>query len=317
MQNVIDALPSRISLILALAAACAGIAAALAAWLLGKGLSSMPREDRSYKDPPPLGFRLAWWPIRCLSHAIVPMLESRPVAPRIAAMRARLCQAGLDYSLDPAQFVAARLVSGMAVAAIAWWIAASLSQARNLGEGAGLANCLKAALPGFLCGWAYPGLWLRDRLAVRRRDVLKSLPFYLDIITLCVEAGLNMQGAMQQAVAKGPPGMLRAEFQRVQRDIRAGRARADALREMADRLNEAGVRNFVSAVIQAERMGMNLGPVLRAQADQRRAERFMRAEKLAMEAPVKMLLPLIAFIFPCTFVVLFFPIVMKFLHSGF
>ena len=70
------------------------------------------------------------------------------------------------------------------------------------------------------------------------------------------------------------------------------------------------------AVIQAERMGMNLGPVLRAQADQRRSERFLRAEKLAMEAPVKMLFPLIAFIFPCTFLVLFFPIVMKFMNSG-
>ena len=70
-------------------------------------------------------------------------------------------------------------------------------------------------------------------------------------------------------------------------------------------------------MIQAERMGMNLGPVLRAQADQRRSERFLRAEKLAMEAPVKLLFPLIAFIFPCTFIVLFFPIVIQFMHAGF
>ena len=85
---------------------------------------------------------------------------------------------------------------------------------------------------------------------------------------------------------------------------------------MAERLNEPSVANFTSAVIQAESMGMNLGPVLRAQADQRRSERFMRAEKLAMEAPVKMLFPLIAFIFPCTFIVLLFPIAMKLLNSG-
>jgi tight adherence protein C len=69
-------------------------------------------------------------------------------------------------------------------------------------------------------------------------------------------------------------------------------------------------------VIQAEIMGMNMGPILRTQADQRRVERFLRAEKLAMQAPVKMLLPLVAFIFPCTFIVLFFPIAMKFMHSG-
>ena len=110
--------------------------------------------------------------------------------------------------------------------------------------------------------------------------------------------------------------MLRDEFQRVLRDIRAGKARAIALRGMAARLNEPSVSHFTTAVIQAESMGMNLGPVLRAQADQRRTERFLRAEKLAMEAPVKLLFPLIAFIFPCTFIVLFFPIAMKFIASG-
>jgi tight adherence protein C len=125
-----------------------------------------------------------------------------------------------------------------------------------------------------------------------------------------------MQGAMTQAVSKGPKGVVRDEFQRVLRDIRAGKSRAESLRAMADRVSEAAVTNFSTAVIQAESMGMNLGPVLRAQADQRRAERFLRAEKLAMEAPVKMLFPLIAFIFPCTFIVLFFPIVMKFMNSG-
>ncbi|MCW8177864.1 type II secretion system F family protein, partial [Verminephrobacter aporrectodeae] len=118
---------------------------------------------------------------------------------------------------------------------------------------------------------------------------------------LCVEAGLNMQGAITQAVAKGPPSLVREEFQRVLRDLRAGKGRAEALRDMGERLNEPSVTNFIMAVIQAERMGMSLGPVLRAQADQRRSERFLRAEKLAMEAPVKMLFPLIAFIFPCTF----------------
>ena len=119
-----------------------------------------------------------------------------------------------------------------------------------------------------------------------------------------------------QAVAKGPKGILRSEFQRVLRDIRAGKQRAEAMRAMADRLKEPAVTSFTTAVIQAEMMGMSLGPVLRAQADQRRSERFLRAEKMAMEAPVKMLFPLIAFIFPCTFIVLFFPIVIKFMLSG-
>jgi tight adherence protein C len=202
------------------------------------------------------------------------------------------------------------------MATVFWWVLGSFDHPKPGAEGLRTSLYLQAVAFGALFGWAYPAIWLRDRLGARRRELLKTLPFYLDIITLCVEAGLNMQGAMNQAVAKGPKGVLRDEFQRVLRDIRAGKGRAVSLRDMAERLNEPSVTNFTTAVIQAESMGMNLGPILRAQADQRRTERFLRAEKLAMEAPVKMLFPLIAFIFPCTFIVLFFPIVMKFLDAG-
>jgi tight adherence protein C len=98
--------------------------------------------------------------------------------------------------------------------------------------------------------------------------------------------------------------------------VRAGKPRIDALRSFSDRMNEPAVTHLVSAFAQADALGMNLGPILRAQSDQRRAERFARAEKLAMEAPVKLLFPLIAFIFPCTFAVLAFPIAMKFIQMG-
>jgi tight adherence protein C len=102
----------------------------------------------------------------------------------------------------------------------------------------------------------------------------------------------------------------------VVRDLRAGVPRADALRRMETRLDMTEITSFVGAVIQAEKMGARLGPVLRGQAEQRRTERFQRAEKLAMEAPVKLILPLIMFIFPVTFIVLAFPIVMKFMQEG-
>jgi tight adherence protein C len=102
----------------------------------------------------------------------------------------------------------------------------------------------------------------------------------------------------------------------VLRDRRAGKSRVDALRDMASRVSEPAVGSLVTALVQSETLGMDLGPILRAQAEQRRAERFASAEKLAMEAPVKMLLPLIAFIFPCTFIVLGFPIAIKFLRMG-
>lgn len=153
--------------------------------------------------------------------------------------------------------------------------------------------CLQAGLAGALCGWIYPALWLRERIARRKSLLQKNMPFYLDIITLCVEAGLNFQCTLLAGVEKSPPGPLRDEFQRVLLDIRTGQGHADALRTMGECLDEPSVINFVSAVIQAERVGIHLGPVLRAQADQRRTERFLRAEKRAMEAPVKLLFPLI------------------------
>ena len=125
-----------------------------------------------------------------------------------------------------------------------------------------------------------------------------------------------MAGAITQAVAKGPSGPLKNEFAYVLRDLRAGLTRAEALRRMEGRVRIQQVSSFISAVIQAERMGASLGPTFRAQAEQRRIERFQIAEKLAMEAPVKLIFPLVAFIFPVTFLVLMFPIAMKFMASG-
>lgn len=303
------------SFIIGLITITIGLSVALIAWLISHSVATVPPEDRTYKDPPPWGFRLAWWPIQWIGHHI--RLQSPK---REHALYIKLRQAGLDYTLNPAQFMSSRLVCAGVIALVVWWMIGSFD-GNTTSAGAEPSVILPSTyaqgmLIGAILGWLYPTIWLKDRLAQRKRELLRSLPFFLDIITLCVEAGLNMQGAMTQAVAKGPKGVMRDEFQRVLRDLRAGKARAEALRDLAERLNESSITNFTMAVIQAERMGMSLGPVLRAQADQRRTERFLRAEKLAMEAPVKMLFPLIAFIFPCTFVVLLFPIAMKFMHAG-
>ncbi len=293
-------------------AGATGLAAALVAWLITRTVAALPPEDREYKDPPPLGFRLAALPIQWLSHFLAPHISGAGQARMAASLR----QAGLEYKVTPPQLVAGRVLCAILLAAICWWALASFDSDAGAPSRFGLRVYLAVCAFGALGGYFYPRIWLRDLLAERRKDLLRSLPFYLDVITLCVEAGLNMQGAMQQAVAKGPKGVMRDELLRVLRDIRAGKARADSLRAMSELLGETAVTSFITAVIQAESMGMNLGPILRAQADQRRSERFLRAEKLAMQAPVKMLFPLIVFIFPCTFIVLFFPIVMKFMHAG-
>ena len=297
-----------------LIALVAGVAVALFVWLLARVVMAVPEEDRTYRDSPPLGYRLMWLPIQAVAHyggAWIPQRTHDRVL-------GQLQQAGMDYCLTPVQFHAGRLVGAglMAVLCMAWFVLVSADPVDVHASTVSMKTALWVTAGAALLGYLYPSIWLKELLARKRRDLLKSLPFYLDMITLCVEAGLNVQGAMQQAVAKGPEGVLRDEFQRVLRDIRAGRSRADSLRDLASRLSDSGVSGFVSTVIQAESTGMNLGPALRAQADQRRSERFLRAEKLAMEAPVKMLFPLIFFIFPCTFVVLFFPVVMQFMQSG-
>ncbi|EGF32397.1 Flp pilus assembly protein TadC [Oxalobacteraceae bacterium IMCC9480] len=303
--------PSHSTLIFLLALAI-GLSVALIGWLVGRSVAEVPTETRDYKDAPPLGFRMAWWPIQWISH----YLALLGIASSDDKSWLRIRRAGLDYMLTPSQFLAARLLCMCLAAALCCWLLNTLAHVRVGAEPFSMAAYGQAALFGMLSGWFVPRLWLHDRIALRQREILKSLPFFLDIVTLCVEAGLNLQGALSQAVDKGPPGAFRDECQRVLRDVRAGKARAEALRAMAERLREPGITSFVTSVIQAESMGMNLGPVLRAQADQRRSERFQRAEKKALEAPVKLLLPLIAFIFPCTFIVLFFPIVMQFLHAG-
>ena len=300
------------NLITLLFAFAIGLSFALVGWLLSRSVVEVPTEDRVYKDPPPFGFRFGWPLIQWIAHHLAPILSTKTYL----AILTRLRKAGLDYTINPAQFMAARILCAVAAAALFYWMLASFDHPKDGGAGIKGSTYLQLMVAGALGGWAYPAIWLSDLLKKRRSELLKTFPFFLDIITLCVEAGLNMQGAMTQSVAKGPKGVIRNELQRVLRDIRAGKGRAESLRAMAERLNEPSVTNFTTAVIQAESMGMNLGPILRAQADQRRIERFLRAEKLAMEAPVKMLFPLIAFIFPCTFVVIFFPIAMKFMHSG-
>jgi tight adherence protein C len=168
----------------------------------------------------------------------------------------------------------------------------------------------------FALGAVLPELWITDTRNRRDRDIVRNLPVFLEYLTMCVDAGLNFLGALQQAVEKGPSGAMKNEFRIVLRDIRSGLPRAEALARMEQRVNLKDISTFVRAVIQAEKMGSSLKSTLQIQAQQRLEERFQRAEKTAMQAPVKLIVPLILFIFPLTFVILLFPIVVKFMGQG-
>ena len=254
--------------------------------------------DSTWRDRPPLGFRMLWPLVNVMANTFGFLLNEE----RANSLTARLHKGGQAYALTAQQFFGGKL-AGMLVGVLAGWI---------VGGDDPWMWIIGAVV---LC-WVYPDIWLRDHTKARNLAILKALPFFLDIVTLSVESGLNLTGALAQAVDKCKPGPLVVEINHVLRDVRAGKPRVESLRDLAERLDFSPVTSLVSALVQGELMGSSLAPILRAQSDQRRTERFLRAEKLAMEAPVKMLGPLILFIFPCTFIMLGFPIVMKFLASG-
>jgi len=171
------------------------------------------------------------------------------------------------------------------------------------------------ALPIGLVGMWYPKIWLNDQVKRRHLLISRALPYDLDLLTLSVEAGLDFTGALAKVVEKGKQGPLRDEFNLVLKQLKMGKSREEALKTMVNRIDLPAVTQFISALIQADRMGTSLGKVLRIQSVQLRLDRTQRAEKLANEAPVKMLFPLIACIFPTVFLVLFSPIVYSLMTS--
>jgi tight adherence protein C len=211
-----------------------------------------------------------------------------------------LRRAGLDEDLLPQQFVV-----------VAAFLPASAAVLLGMAGVSGVAHWLAALLIA-----ALPWLWLRDAGRRRCDEIVRDLPLYVDMLTLALEAGGALSVALRVATERSPDSVLRRAFQRVQGDLRAGRTRAEALRALGERLDVPSVTPLIAALIQADASGGSLAAVLRAQSEQRLNERFSRAEKLAMEAPVKMLAPLVLCIFPCTFLVLGFPILIRFLASG-
>lgn len=165
-------------------------------------------------------------------------------------------------------------------------------------------------------GAVLPTVWLRDQVKKRHAELLRDLPFHLDLLTLSVEAGLDFAAAVARMVDKGRAGALREEFNSFLGEIRMGKTRAEALQAMSDRVGLPQLSTFLSALIQADRLGSGLGRTLRLQSEQLRNERFQRAEKLAGEAPVKMLLPLVMFIFPTIWIILAAPLLFEWFIKG-
>jgi len=264
-------------------------------WLL----SLLPEENRAYMDPVPGWVRPIWPLVRLIGH----YLCSNVPPQYMDRLDLKLQKTGALYVLTAEDFLALCITLS-----VLFPLAAALPMAT--GKSGVIWPVLAVML---LMGAALPMMWISDTHKRRDRDITRNLPVFLEYLTMCVDAGLNFLGALQQAVDKGPDGAMKNEFRIVLRDIRSGLPRSEALTRMEERINLKDVTTFVRSVIQAEKMGSSLRNTLKIQAEQRLEERFQRAEKTAMQAPVKLIIPLIMFIFPLTFVILLFPIVVKFM----
>jgi len=273
-----------------------GISVSILVWVIYKIFAGVKEEDRTYLDELPSGFRLIWPLVRLFVEHFGPRISQE----YRLKMQQKLKKAGADYAISPEQFLGGRVIAAIIGSCLGLLVAVALDSS----------PLQFIAMLGLL-GYYYPNIWLKELTQKRAKEIFRALPFFLDIITLCVESGSNLSGGLKQSVNKGPDGPLKTEINRMMREMRAGKSRAEALRSLADRVDMPAITSLAGSLIQAEKMGSNLGPVLRTNAEQRREERFQKAEKMAMEAPVKLLGPLVMFIFPNTFIVLIFLLMVK------
>ncbi len=219
-------------------------------------------------------------------------------------IKQRLIKSGNALQLVPMEFLAIKEISAVIGCLIGLYFVLLIN-----------------AAPMFIiiCGvlvFFLPDLKLNDVITKRKRSIFIDLPFCMDLLTLAVEAGMNFSSGIREVVEKGKANPLRDELEKMLQEMRLGVSQRDALIGFADRIDLYEVRSFTAALNQAEKLGTPLGETLRIQSDIRRNERFQKAEKLAQEAPIKMLMPLAMFIFPAVFIVILLPIVIQMMRGG-
>src|SRR6185369_9977398 len=171
---------------------------------------------------------------------------------------------------------------------------------------------------GLMFGYTIPEFWLGGRVKKRQHAILLQIPDTLDLLTISVRAGLGFDAALGKVVEK-LHGPLVDEFRRALAEVRVGKARREALRDIVPRTEVIPLTNFIGAIIQAEQLGVSISKVLQVQSEQLRIERRQRAEEMAAKAPIKMLFPLVGCIFPSLFIIILGPaiiLIMQNLKAG-
>lgn len=217
--------------------------------------------------------------------------------------------AGSPAKLDPTMILAMQFIAGIGFGAL-------ISLVLTLGP-TKMATGKLILISGLFTalGFYFPQLWLSSKISKRQDSIRKAMPDALDLLTICVEAGLGFDAAMAKVSEKWQTELSMA-FARVIAEVQLGKIRREALRDMADRIGLAEMTSFVAAVIQSEQLGVSLSKVLRIQSDQMRMKRRQLAEEKAHKVPIKMLVPMVLLIFPALMVVLLTPAALRMMHSG-
>lgn len=215
-----------------------------------------------------------------------------------------LIAAGLSEKVSVPDFLGIRVMGGVAAATFAYFV---------FGAGKPLTSALLFAFVGAVVGLYLPIFWLKSRVGQRRKAITKMLPDALDMMSICVDAGLGFEAAIQK-VAFQWDNDLAHELRQVIREMRVGLSRVDALHNLVERTGVPDIASFVAVLVQADRLGIAIRDVLHTQADQMRMRRRQRAEESAAKAPLKMMFPMIFFIFPAMFAVILGPAVPRLMN---
>jgi tight adherence protein C len=223
----------------------------------------------------------------------------------ITKLQEKLIVAGMPGGMTVTDFLGLRFLAAATLSGI--FFAMTITQGSS-------GKSLMFAGGAFLIGLYLPNMWLNSKAQARQKAIARTLPDSLDMMSICVDAGLGFEAALQK-VAFQSDSELALEMRRVISEIRVGVSRADALRHLAERTQVPDVASFVAVLVQADRLGIAIRNVLNTQSVQMRILRRQRAEEEAGKAPIKMLIPLALFIFPAMFAVILGPAVPRILNS--
>lgn len=291
-----DTLLNNFSTTLYLVASLTGVSVATLCWLVLRRLSDFKLEKRAFKVRIPLFFRLFLPGAKMFSGLLQRNTFDR------ARNRAdvRLVQAGLDQTITPEEYLGLRLVYVIFFGVVGFLLLLTGSRIFGL-----------FGMTLVVYGVAFPTFWLASTIRQRHRAIQRALPNVLDLLTLSVEAGRDFLTGLRDILRSRQRDPLGDELERVFREVQLGKQRRQALRNMAERVQQPDLTSVVETLVQADELGVSIGHILRILGDQMRQKRFMHAEKLANESPMKLLFPLFVFIFPAVVIVMLGPVLLR------